>query len=48
MGRVLAQVGGAHASRSTLSRVLLERKRQMKGPSESPNGARDDDDSEIR
>jgi hypothetical protein len=41
-------VESAYASRSMISRVLLETKRQMKGPSESPNGGRDDDDSEIR
>jgi hypothetical protein len=43
----LASVESAYASRSMLSRVLLEKKRQMKGPSEGPSGGRNDDDSEI-
>jgi hypothetical protein len=44
----LASVESAYASRSMLSRVLLEKKRQMKGSPESPNGGRDDDGSETR
>lgn len=43
----LASVESAYASRSMLSRVLLEKKMQMKGSPERPKGGREDDDSEI-
>jgi hypothetical protein len=37
-GGVLASVESAYASRSMLSRVLLEKRRQVRRPSQSPNG----------
>jgi hypothetical protein len=43
----LASVESAYASRSMVSRVLLEKKRQMKQSQGSPRGAREDDDSPV-